>query len=108
MMEQPLADEAHVVVLRPKVRIFLTTMALLVFLALIYGSIQIWQTSVWLRQHTHYVREERDPQWNAWMTRIDDHLLAQDRDSQTIRDNQKLILNHVTKHEQMMLKNESR
>lgn len=101
-------DEAHLVILKPKVRIFLACMATLVFLALIYGSIQIWQTSVWLRDHTHYVREVRDPEWNAWMDRIDKHLNAQDRDSQLIRDNQKLIMNHVVKHEQYMLNHGSK
>lgn len=101
-------NDASIVLLKPKVKIFLATMFLLVFLALIYGSIQIWQTSVWLQKHTHYVREERDPEWNAWMSRIDAHLNSQDQDSKLIRENQKLILEHVAKHEQFMLHNESR
>lgn len=106
-MKQILGNHADLIIIKPKVRIFILCMATLVFLALVYGTIQIWQTSVWLRDHTHYVREVRDPQWNAWMNRIDEHLAAQDRDAHKIRDDQKIILKHVAKHEELMLKNES-
>lgn len=73
----------RIIVLEQRLRIFLSCLIVLVAATMCYAVVQIWQTSNWLQNFGHYVREERDPRLDKWMNEI--------------RNDQRLIKDYIEK-----------
>lgn len=66
--EALLEAKSRIIVLEQRLRVFLASLIVLISITMVYAVIQIWQTATWLQDFGHYVRQERDPRLDKWMT----------------------------------------
>lgn len=60
----------RIIALERRLHVFMVALIVLLACTTLYGFIQIWQTSRFLQDLGHYVRQERDPRWETWIREI--------------------------------------